>query len=308
MSAYASYTCDTCNRSIKQSTSVAGLSVLPRCTITQGCRGFLVQITSKVDASKISDVPPEVAGLVDWQSRSVFYQHTQAVTSSVWNISHGLSGTPRILCYALSDDGLSYSTTLPQSTLTNYVSKITTVTFPTSIAGVAHCITNTSTVLPASTAEDTIVVGNDNGVITFATSSLEALVNVTFQVSNETINVLNIPIGADTTSAWSSASHVNINGRRMSVRSVNVSDTFGSYFTSGTIVPGSNVRVVSVSGVNISPNDVIFLLSSSPHAELDRVTRKCIDPYAVSTGMLLTTTNITSAANLTKTIFPPIST
>ena len=92
------YKCPVCDRTIDIVQNPKGLDTVGRCVITDGCRGKLYQLDFKQDFTR-GRFPDAVAGLTDWTQRKVLYDHTQAVSDSVWLIQHDLGVFPSVQVY-----------------------------------------------------------------------------------------------------------------------------------------------------------------------------------------------------------------
>lgn len=174
------YKCDTCKREITLLENPSGINTLTKCAITQNCRGRLFK-TGRNPNNFRESIPTPGKSLDDKIYRSLFYRHTQSLTSPQWEITHSLNTHPVVVLYdeagAKLDDDTYEVVFVSDSTLL--------INFSTPKAGVAHLISRFSDAPIVRTIPDltSFVSVTENGVLTFAvpkfiTDSTQLPVNV----------------------------------------------------------------------------------------------------------------------------------
>lgn len=309
--------CDVCNRSYRTTIDTQGLSILPRCTLTQNCAGNMHQLVSATSIAHTPEMAPEVAGLADWSQRNILYTHAQDVVSTSWTIKHGLSGDPQILCYGIreTDTYQYYVQILPVAVVHDYVTKQSIVTFSSAEYGTAQCITNTSSHTDTYSQSASIVqLGNDNGYITIGTLNTSDYVSATLQcltTTNSYIEIVCASIGThpDASSAWSDCSFVQANGKRYAVRTFNLNDAIAQQVKDGIVVDGSAIYISHLNNVAITNGEVIYLMSKSPHAITDKLKRTFVDASSINQSIpetFFNSSTLYAKESVVKNTYPPI--
>lgn len=285
------YECDVCTRKVRVPTNRHGLDVVQRCTITSGCQGKLHRVTSSKEIHKTPAFSPEVEGVQDWFARNIFYTHTQTVRASTWTIKHNLQNIPVLHTFVYRNVGDSSVLVdhIPDEVIT-VDANTTVVKFASAESGQIQCISPSSKntinfdgLAPVVVPQDAIQISSDGGEITLATLLSAATVNIVLTFPGVApINVAYSDIDAvpSVNSAWVGASKVIVNGRQYSVRSFSL--TSAPEFVSGMVASGAAFYISTINGTPIRTNDVLFLLSGTPHANVDRIYNKYVDAKAVS--------------------------
>lgn len=289
------YECDVCKRTIRVQTNRAGLDTMQRCNITSGCQGKLHRVTSLKEINATPAFPPEVEGLRDWFPRNIFYVHTQPVRTAKWTLVHNLQNIPSLHTFVYRVvNGETVLVSHEPTTITTVDANTTIIEFAGAESGQVHCVSASSkntvnfnatqtTVVPVSS----IPLTSTSGELTIATLNSDPLIDLTI------VYALTQPVSVDYTgidsvpstgSPWVGTSHVIVNGRKYTVRSFNLttSPLAPAYFSVGLIPNGASFYVDKLNGGPINTNDVVFLMSGTPHSVVDRIYDRYVDSRSVT--------------------------
>jgi hypothetical protein len=291
------YKCTTCFRSIRVPTNREGLDVLQRCMITHGCLGKLHRVTTTKDINETPAFPPEVENVQDWFQRKILYDHQQPVQSQTWTVKHQLSSRPNVHVFVNRlINGIETLVKIdPIKQITIDLNTLQLV-FSMAESGIAQCIaqasqntTNAGTQSgPRLTVPPTQITSNV-GEITLATISTIPLIGIalTFRTSGTSSDVTIEYAGIDNTpsvaSAWVGATKAIIDGKTYNIRSFNITTTplAPPYFAAGAIPKGSTFFISSINGHAPEKGECLLLLSSNPHAVVDRIYTQYIDTFSI---------------------------
>lgn len=286
------YECDVCKRKERTPTIRQGLDVMPRCNITSGCRGHLHRITALRDINNTPATTPEVEGLADWFQRNVLYTHQQPVRSDTWTVIHNLQNIPNVNVFVHREiDGVQTLVPKEPTEVVTIDANTTELRFASAESGQVQFVSlrSKNTVNYTSQTQSVDIdspVSSSNGEVTIATMDSAVLVDITITFIAATPVVVTYP-GVDTipsiNSAWSGVDGVIVNGKRYTARSFNIKDgTAAQLLAAGTIPSGTPFSITGVNGTPPQAKDVLFLLSTTPHAYTDRVYNQYIDSTQVS--------------------------
>lgn len=153
------YECDTCKREVYRKQNTAGIDVVGRCVITNGCKGKLLQIEVK-PAHAVGHSTTPVIGLQDWTPRKILYTHTQAFAKKQWVITHDMNGIPIVNVFTYKQNSTDLIPVTPVS-IEPTSGNVTTITFATATAGVAQLLMRSSVTDQAITTLKPRVVENE---------------------------------------------------------------------------------------------------------------------------------------------------
>ena len=289
------YECDVCKRRIRTPTNRYGLDVVQRCTITAGCQGKLHRVTALKDINTTPAFPPEVTGLQDWFARNILYTHQQPIKTAVWVVQHNLQNVPVLHTFVhRTVDGEDVLVEQDPIRVDTIDANTTRLTFAAVESGQVQCVSlstkNTTNYDNTLAVEDNVVgvqLSSAVGEITIATLDSSGIVDVTLTfLSSTPVNVTYSGIDGIPSiySPWVGSNSVIVNGKRYTVRSFNITQTptAPSYFSSGLIANGTAFYVGGINNVPVGANDVIFLLSNSPHTNVDRIYDRYVDASSIS--------------------------
>lgn len=289
------YECDVCKRRQRTPTNRYGMDVIQRCTITAGCQGKLHRVTALKDINSTPAFPPEVAGLQDWFSRNILYTHQQPIKTSVWVVQHNLQNVPVLHTFVhRTVDGEETLVEQDPIDVTIIDANTTRLTFASVESGQVQCVslstkntTNYDNTLASAPSADGIQLTTSTGEITIATLDASGIVDVTLTFLSTTATDITYG-GIDGVpslySPWVGATTIIVNGKRYTVRSFNLTQTAPAptYFSAGTVANGTAFYLSGINNVPVGANEVLFLMSNSPHTNVDRVYDRYVDAYAVS--------------------------
>lgn len=293
------YKCSVCSRSTRVPTNKQGLDLIQRCVITHGCQGKLHRVTLTREINQTPAFPPEVQGVEDWYQRRVLYTHDQPVQSQTWTIKHDLETKPRVHVYVNRIiDGVK--TQVTSNDAVEKVIDLNTIqlTFSTAESGTAQCIalssqnsTNPPAVNPVQPTTPSIQITSDGGELTIATLSTDPLISITLTYrpaggAKVNIEYPRIDTQPSIGSPWSNVRNVLVNGRKYTVRTLNLTTTplAPAYFAAGDIPAGSTFYVSAISGAPPAVGSCIILLGTAPYGTVDKTYTSYIDPAYVSKG------------------------
>lgn len=313
------YECDVCKRRERVPTNRQGLDVMPRCNITAGCKGSLHRVTALRDINNTPSFPPEVEGVPDWYQRNVLYTHEQSIRSDTWVVKHNLQNIP-ILHILVSRETTSGTTLEPYDNVTIEIVDANTLIlrFPSAQSGQAQCVSLVSKnvvnyVSRTTTTDVSIPASSAYGEITIATLATDPLIDLQLRFSTTlgtTVEYVGIDDVPSVQSAWAGVSAVIVNGRRYVVRSFNiVSGSASSLFSTGAIPSGTSFTVSKINGTQLLPNQVLLLLSNTPHTFADRVYDKCIDAALVNASapeLYYTAGTVEAQSTIARSTYPLI--
>lgn len=137
------YECDTCKREVYRKQNTQGIDVVGRCIITDGCKGKLLQKEIKPSHAVGHSTAP-VIGLRDWTPRKILYTHTQSLAKKQWVVHHNMNGMPIVNVFSYSADGSLTLNPIVPVAIEFTSSNAITVSFATSVAGVAQLLMRSS--------------------------------------------------------------------------------------------------------------------------------------------------------------------
>ena len=341
------YKCNVCKREIELQRNEKGLETTNHCIITHGCRGELYQVDLLVDFVRGS-FPLDVAGLDNWQQRKVLYNHTQTIERMEWNIVHNLGTFPSIQIFVnrpVEGDEDRIEEIFADDTI--IVDKNTLkLVFERAWSGKAQLIARSSDPqllqqrdfsTPTPEASTEISQISNSAEITIATRIVDPFVdnaesdptNIVLELTYITPDGNSIPIEytVDNTpninnSPWRDFNRVIIKGKVYSVRSFNI---LVPEITNPdpTVVNNSNFRITSIDrapllagspSVDTRPlvaNEMFILLSTTPHANVDKITDRIIDATSVTAtsnpfALFYNLGEVYVDISIAQTIFPPV--
>ncbi len=289
------YECDVCNRRIRTPTNRYGLDVIQRCTITAGCQGKLHRVTAQKDINSTPAFPPEVAGLTDWFARNILYTHQQPIKTAVWVVQHNLQNIPTLHTFVhRTVNGEEVLVEQDPVRVDTIDANTTRLTFSAAESGQVQCVslstkntTNYDNTLAAASSTAGVQLTSDLGEITIATLDSSGTIDVTLTfLSSASTNITygGVDDVPSIYSPWVGADSIIVNGKRYTVRSFNLTQTSPAptYFSAGTIANGTAFYVSGMNNTPIGANDVLFLMSTSPHSNVDRMYDRYVDAASVS--------------------------
>lgn len=153
------YQCDTCKREVYRKQNTAGIDVVGRCIITNGCKGRLLQIEIK-PSHAVGHSPTPVIGLQDWTPRKILFTHTQSFAKKQWTITHNMNGIPIVNVFTYKRDSTDLLPITPVS-IESTSANVTTITFATATAGIAQLMMRSSVADQAITTLKPRVLENE---------------------------------------------------------------------------------------------------------------------------------------------------
>ncbi len=289
------YQCDTCNRHIRVPLNPYGLDVIDRCIITNNCLGRLHISKTTAERNLVPTTTPPVDGLEDWVQRTMLYNHEQTIQRLTWRVQHNLGTYPiiQVVVNRPGPNGTVIHVELPPDSYTvtpiDYYS--CDITFTRNESGVAQCISTMSAnriiqPVPQATQQSTFAITNSN-ILTIATENNDPQINsLSIRYSGTTtatINYLGIETPAITPSPWNGINTVHILGKSYTVRSFDIINrsTTPDAFSNGTVLSGSNVEFLGLSGQNF------ILLTNPPYTAFDRIFDRLININALSPANII---------------------
>lgn len=289
------YECDVCTRKVRVPTNRHGLDVIQRCTITSGCQGKLHRVTSPKEINATPAFPLEMDGVQDWFARNILHTHRQTVRAATWTVKHNLQNIPVLHTFVYRIvDGENVLVEHEPAEVITVDANTTVLKFTLAEAGHVQCVSpasknsvNFDGLAPVAASQDAVQLSSDVGELTIATLAADPVVSVvlTFPgTSPISVTYTDVDLVPSVDSPWVGTSNILMNGRRYAVRSFNVTTTpsAAAFFTSGAIANGTSFYVSHVNGVAVKYNEVIILMSTAPHASVDRVYTKYVDARSVS--------------------------
>ena len=178
--------CDTCKRQVEIVENPYGMSIIGRCTITNGCRGKLYQLDRNPNTARGANIS-KVPGIENYVPRKTFEQHTQSLANKRWVFEHGLGVLPATFVYTTDPTTGKYvQMDINEYTVEPLNENTIYINFSTAQKGIAQCVARSSVPFKPDTFEpdpDSVQV-SANGVITFGvpryltTSDLPPITNV----------------------------------------------------------------------------------------------------------------------------------
>lgn len=322
------YKCDTCKREIDFQQNLKGLERIQRCTITKGCRGKLYQTKILLDYVR-NNIPPNVAGLDNWQQRRVLYNFSQPIERSEWTINHNLGTYPVISVFVdrpTTDDPDNQEEITPTD-ITIVDQNNVTLTFDRPWSGIAQLVARQSdpNTLTQTTSTTTTAVTrqqlSNNGEITIATrvSTIGEPTSINLQltyVTPEGITRVVSYVADDqpsSDSAWSDVDKVVIKGKIYTIRSFSA---LTSDMTTGVIGSGSTFLFTGVDEDgdtimrDIVENEMFILLANSPYSVFDKNQSEFVDVSAAtaSSQFFYNAGEFFAPINIVQSTFPAIKT
>jgi hypothetical protein len=190
--------------------------------------------------------------------------------------------------------------------------------FASAESGQAQCVSLVSkntvnyTTSVAPTQAD-VPASSSTGELTIATLDASGIVDIqlTFALSPYVeVTYSGIDVTPSVGSAWTNVDTVIVNGKRYTVRSFNItSGAATQMFATGAIPNGTTFYVSGLNGITPLPNEVLFLLSTPPHAYADREYDRYIDSSHVSVSaheMYYTSGVVSCVASVVRQTYPLI--
>lgn len=289
------YECDVCNRKVRVPTNRYGLDVIQRCTITSGCQGKLHRVTTSKEINTTPAFPIEVEGVRDWFARNILHTHRQTVRAATWTVKHNLQNIPVLHTFVYRIvDGNSVLVEHEPSEVVTLDANTTVLKFTTAEAGQVQCVSPSSKntvnfdgLAPVAISQEAVQLSSDVGELTVAAITSDPIISLTLVFTGVvpiSIVYTDIDLVPSVDSPWAGTSNVLVNGRRYTVRSFNIvtHPNAIAQFTSGVVTNGASFYVSQVNGVDIKSNEVLILMSTAPHASVDRTYNKYVDVKSVS--------------------------
>lgn len=279
-----------------------GLTVFGKCIITQNCLGKLYTLSRNIDSTR-EVFAPEVEGLLDYSPRKAFFNFTQPLPTSIWRIEHNLSTSPAVTVYTPNNSNNLAPLDPGNFTVTPIDPNNITISFNQAYTGVAQCVSRSTTIStappPATSTQVQITI---NGLITLAIPSTIIntppvpnidMTNLTFnmevditQPSQQEQSSLEFVTSAlNNTSPWNDWHSILVRKRKnYLVRTKNIFDflAFGENASSTSIPNGTQLRFSQILFpttilTSIPARTLLFLLSNSPYASIDKIRNRVID-------------------------------
>lgn len=291
------YRCTDCDREIELIERPQSLETVGRCIITNKCRGNLYRV-ARLEDYAVGRFPDDVAGLTNWIQRNVVYDFTQSIADSTWTITHNLGVNPSVQVVVDREivvDGVVTSTRVEvqPETITIIDENNLMLTFDRPETGLAQIIARSTrsteliveadqgiTYLPVTVNKIlTLGIDLDSGQFP-ATSETTFTVRLYFLDQEEldstalesaTYKDYEVTTSLDTTSAWSNADEIFVNGDVYTVVTLDIGDPVNDF-----AAPSAGSVLFNFStGVSGFPYDqapsLVILLSNEPHANADKV-------------------------------------
>jgi len=287
------YKCSVCDREIEIIRNPVGLETVGRCTITDGCRGNLFQIDTKLDFIR-GKFPEAVAGLTDWTQRQILYNHTQSVASTQWTVSHNLGVNPSVQVYGErpSGDETILIELVPDSIEIIDENNLL-ITLPRSESGTAQCIARSSRPIIDNVRVEEVVTEIEpfqisaSSEFTIATIDSSTNIDITISFSTPDGRVVDIVYTVDDVPAidspWSDTNKVYFHGKTYTTRSFDIISKVE--LTDGTVVDSSSFYIKDInvgSGPRaLTSEELIILLANDPYEVFDKQVDKFVDPTLI---------------------------
>lgn len=247
---HETYVCDTCKKATDLVVNQRGVTTLPRCTITQNCKG----IFGRVDPLTVDPAQYIVNGVSTqaWDQRRTLYNHDQLALRKVWTISHNLHCFPSVAVFAdlgglIELDSRAYTI--------QYISNDTlSITFLTGYTGIVQCTAqHKATNAVAARVDTASTLVNPISTITLATVADTAafiLIN-TFTATNVPDSSILLPLAAtNLTGTWAGTEYIHMFGTRLKLYQFNtvrlIQDAIDVGTFSITLVDSQTVPVEGV--------------------------------------------------------------
>jgi len=254
------FLCDTCNKAIDVTDNPSGITMLPRCVITQNCRGSLSQVDKIfVNEGQYNNLGVDTNA---WVQRPLLYNHDQSAPRRNWVINHGLGSQPILLVYVFDVYGKLTPLSNTQYTVVNNGTETTTISFNLPYTGQVQCMIRASAAsAPASTPVTSapLVSLTPNNTLVVASrlppnTQITLIVNTTPQQSI----TLYLTNRNGVATPWVIASYVIINNLRYPVYALDLRplSVVSSAITS--------VYVSAANGNPIARGQIYALLTNSP--------------------------------------------
>ena len=254
------FLCDTCNKAIDVNDNPSGITMLPRCVITQNCRGSL----SQVDKIFVNEEQYNNLGVDTnaWVQRPLLYNHEQKSKRRTWVINHQLGSQPILLVYVYDVYGKLTPLSNTLYTVVSNGTESTTISFKLPYTGQVQCMIRASAAsAPTAAVNPSVPLINltPNGTLVLASrlppnSIISLVVNTT---PSQTINLtLRNVVGV--TTPWATVKYVIINNLRYPVYTIDLSvlGAVGNAITS--------VYISAVSGMPLGRGQIYTLLTNAP--------------------------------------------
>lgn len=305
--------CDTCKRSIEIVENTHGLTIIGKCTITNGCRGRLYQIDRNPNTARGAN-PVIQQGVNNYVPRKAFSQYIQALPKDKWTVQHDLGVLPAVFIYIPDATGKYTQLDKNQYSIAPLNEDTVYVTFNSPQKGIAQCIARSSVPYEGDNFElnDDAHQVSTKGVITLAVPryltqitplptpvnvdvpydlcSMGAKIRVEIEITkpNEESSVCfeDLENVIDVRSPWTGWTSVLLEARRdMCVRTAAVLKlrAFGNANLVKDDIPnGTRIRFLRIdygTGVaqNIPSRGLMMLLANSPYEYIDKDKANVVD-------------------------------
>lgn len=307
------YKCNICEREIELLEQTQGLTVFSKCIITNGCKGKLNKLKRNPD-SKRESFPDPIGNLIDYIPRNAFHEHEQILQNNIWRITHNLKVVPLLQVYINDNNNLKFVKSDNYQIVVIDKNTIE-LRFPNVFSGIAQCISR-STVheynLSNKTVENQFQV-TKNGLFVFAFPKFITHFtvppidpNIPLPINTETpsrpirleISLIQpnkeevlctelIPDIINNNTPWSGWNEILVRKRRN--YNIKVKSIFDFKRTlqldtinKNDIENGTQIRFLRVdygTGVlqPIEQDDILLLISNSPHEPVDKIKNQIID-------------------------------
>lgn len=144
--------CDTCKRSIEIVENPHGLTVIGKCTITNGCRGRLRQVERNPNTVRGAN-PTIQPGLDNYTPRKAYAQHIQALSNVRWTVDHDMGVLPAVYVYFPDENGKYIQQDVNSFRVEALNSNTIYIHFESPQKGIAQCVARSSETVKPDTYE-----------------------------------------------------------------------------------------------------------------------------------------------------------
>jgi hypothetical protein len=102
------YKCNVCKREVELLENQQGLTIIGRCTLTNGCMGKMQPLSRNPYNVRESFeyFDNELSELYEFNKRNKFFKHVQINANTIWRINHKLNNHPMVVVFVNTSNGV----------------------------------------------------------------------------------------------------------------------------------------------------------------------------------------------------------
>lgn len=271
------YRCSGCNRLLQLRENQRGVTTVGLCTMTEGCRGELVQIDRLQDRTRPA-IAERIPDVVNRQPRNVLFNYVQAIEAEIWTVTHNLNSNP-VVQVAVDRPGQDERVEIQPQSVEIVDSNTTRITFERPESGVAQFIARASgksQPTASASAQPTFFQLTANGIMTIAMRTDETSIEFVYidNAGSPTPIIYNTELAAPPVigSPWSNGTTIVVNGVEYILKSIDLTNIGGSV---------NEGEAFYINESYVDATETLILLAQAPYLNADKIKRQLVRPAGI---------------------------